>query len=56
MQADIILDAIGMKPKTTRKIAKWRGALEVDPAVESVMKIWRPATIAWLEKTLNMSG
>ena len=56
MQADIMLDAMGMKPKMTRKIAKWRDALENDYAVESVMKIWRPATIAWLEKTLNMAG
>ncbi len=56
MQADIMLDAMGMKPKQTRKIAKWRDALEAHPAVESVMKIWRPATIAWLEKTLNMAG
>ena len=56
MQADIMLDAMGMKPKQTRKIAKWRDALEAHPAVESVMKIWRPATIAWLDKTLNMAG
>jgi glutathione S-transferase len=56
MQADIALDALGMKPKATRKLANWRDTLEAHPAVESVMKIWRPATIAWLEKTLNISG
>jgi hypothetical protein len=56
MQADIMLDAMGMKLKVAPKIAKWRDVLEADPAVESVMKIWRPATITWLENILNMTG
>ena len=56
MQADIILEALGMKPKPTRKIAKWRDTLEAHPAVERVMKSFRPASIAWFESKLNMLG
>ena len=56
MQADIILEALGMKPKPTRKLTKWRDTLEGHPAVEGVMKVFRPASLAWFESKLNMVG
>ncbi len=56
MQADLILEAMGMQSKPTKKLAKWREVLEAHPAVASVMSVCRPASRALLEGKLNVVG
>lgn len=56
MQADIILDVLGMNSRSTTKILKWREMVEKNPAVESVMNEFRPTSIAGIERKLNMVG